>query len=189
MLNSFLKAQKPDSKTIKSRYEKHLARLDEGLRSGAYIDPCAYSAQHLISVEMKGSSARDSLSFHDGKLVTDENAAEDVTAAPSSMTALKEGLHFIAQRLMTVAEFKDDSERVTDRYKFIAYIESDFALAQPDKKVTVIKEFIRRVSKCRLWCPEIPIQSALFFQAFTAPAQRVVHVDEDGEQIRKNNKN
>ena len=189
VLKGFLKAQKPEPKTAKSRIAKHLDRLDEGLRAGTYIDPCAYSAQHLISVEMKGSSAKDSLAVHNGRLVTDENAAEDVTGAPSSISALKEGLHFIAQRLMTIAEFKSDTARVADRYKFIAYIEADFAGAQPDKKVPVLKEFIRRVSMHRLWCPEIPIQSALFFQAFTAPAQKVVHVDENGEQIHKTNKN
>ena len=67
--------------------------------------------------------------------------------------------------------------------------QADFAGAQPDRKVPVLKEFIRRVSKKRFWCPEIPIQSALFFQAFTAPAQKVVHVDDDGEQIRRPTKN
>ena len=189
VLKSFMKAQKSETKAVKSRIEKHLARLDEGLRSGTYIDPCAYSSAHLVNVEMKGSSAKDSLSMHNGRLVTDENAAEDVVGAPSSICALKEGLHFIAQRLMTEAEFKNDTARVADRYKFIAYIEADFAGAQPDRKVPVLKEFIRRVSKKRFWCPEIPIQSALFFQAFTAPAQKVVHVDDDGEQIRRPTKN
>lgn len=189
MLKGLLKAQKPDVKAAKSRIERHLERLDEGLRSGSYIDPSAYSAQHLISIEMKGSSAKDSLTLHDGRLITDESAAEDVTGAPSSMSALKEGLHFIAQRLMTIQEFRGDSERIADRYKFIAYIEADFGFAQADKKVPVLKEFLRRVRKCRLWCPEIPNNSALFFQAFTPTIQKNIHVDENGEQTQRLLKN
>lgn len=184
-LKGFVKAAKQKPKKLRSRIEKHLDRLDEGLRSGSYIDPCAYSSAHLISIETKGSSAKDCLTLRDGHLVTDENAAEDVTGAPSSMSALKEGLHFIAQRLMTEKEFKGDVERVADRYRFIRYIESDFAAAQSSEKIPVIKEFLRRVRAERLWCPEIPKQSALFFRAFTAPPTKNIHVDEDGEQISK----
>ena len=164
-------------------------RLDEGIRSGSYIDPCAYSSAHLISIETKGSSARDSLTLRDGHLVTDENAAEDVLGAPASMSALKEGLHFIAQRLMTEPEFKADVERVTDRYSFIRYIETDFVTAQQTEKMPVIKEFLRRVAGKRLWCPEIPNQSALFFRAFAVPPTKNVHVDDDGEQILKRRNN
>jgi hypothetical protein len=166
-----------------------LDRLDEGLRSGSYIDPCAYSSAHLISIETKGSAAKDCLTFHDGHLYTDENAAEDVTNAPSSMSALKEGLHFIAQRLMSEPEFKGDAERVADRYKFIRYIEADFAAAQSTEKIPVIKEFLRRVAAKRLWCPEIANESALFFRAFAVPTTKNIHVDDDGEQIRKRQRN
>ena len=191
-LKGFVKAAKKKPKQPKSRIQKHLDRLDEGLRSGSYIDPCAYSSAHLISIETKGSAAKDCLTLYDGKLFTDENAAEDVTNAPSSMSALKEGLHFIAQRLMSEPEFKGDVERVADRYKFIRYIEADFAAAQSSEKIPVIKEFLRRVAAKRLWCPEIPNESALFFRAFAVPATKNVHVDDNGEQIpkrRNNNRN
>lgn len=184
-LKGFVKAAKEKPKKARSRIDKHLDRLDEGLRSGSYIDPCAYSSAHLISIETKGSPAKDCLTFQNGRLVTDESAAEDVTGAPSSMAALKEGLHFIAQRLMTVKEFKSDTRRVADRYEFIRYLESDFAAAQSTEKIPIIKEFLRRVRAERLWCPEIPKQSALFFRAFAVPPTKNVHVDEDGEQIRK----
>ena len=188
-LKGFVKAAKKKPKQPKSRIQKHLDRLDEGLRSGSYIDPCAYSSAHLISIETKGSAAKDCLTFHDGHLFTDENAAEDVTNAPSSMSALKEGLHFFAQRLMSEPEFKGDVERVADRYRFIRYIEADFAAAQSSEKIPVIKEFLRRVAAKRLWCPEIPNESALFFRAFAVPATKNVHVDDDGEQIRKRQRN
>ena len=184
-LKGFVKAAKKKPKQPKSRIQKHLDRLDEGLRSGSYIDPCAYSSAHLISIETKGSAAKDCLTLCDGKLFTDENAAEDVTNAPSSMSALKEGLHFIAQRLMSEPEFQGDAERVADRYKFIRYIEADFAAAQSSEKIPVIKEFLRRVAAKRLWCPEIPNESALFFRAFAVPATKNVHVDDNGEQIPK----
>ena len=156
--------------------EKHLSLLDSALRGKKYVNPCAYSAMHLRNVEMKGAaSTKSRLHVVDGSIVADDGTTEDTTGATNSLATLKEGMSFIAQRLMKEPEFRVDMTVGLDRFAFINWIEQDFVHAASGDRVAVLLEFIRRVSKETHWMPEIAKQNTLLFRAFTGPPTQYHH--------------
>lgn len=174
-LAKLAKAQKPKKAGPTLTYlEKHIERLDESLRRKKFINPTAYSSQHLINIEMKGAApTKTRLAISNGTVVADEDASDDVAGAPNSLAALKEGLSFIAQRLIKLPEFNTDMDVGLDRFEFIRWIESDFIHASPSNRMVVLLEFLRRVADKRLWMPEIKNQNTLLFRAFTGVTSQV----------------
>jgi len=174
-LAKLAKAQKPKKAGPTLTYlEKHIERLDDSLRRKKFINPTAYSSQHLINIEMKGAApTKTRLAISNGTVVADEDASDDVAGAPNSLAALKEGLSFIAQRLIKLPEFNTDMNVGLDRFEFIRWIESDFIHASSSNRMVVLLEFLRRVADKRLWMPEIKNQNTLLFRAFTGVTSQV----------------
>ena len=156
--------------------EKHLTLLDSALRGKKYVNPCAYSSAHLRNVEMKGAaSTKTRLHVVDGSIVADDGTTEDTTGASNSLATLKEGLSFIAQRLMKEPEFSVDMSVGLDRFAFLNWVEQDFVHAASGDRVAVLLEFIRRASPFKYWMPEIMKQNTLLFRAFTGPPAHAHH--------------
>ena len=134
------------------------------------------SAAHLRNVEMKGAaSTKTRLHVVDGSIVADDGTTDDTTGASNSLSTLKEGLSFIAQRLMKEPEFSVDMSVGLDRFAFVNWIEQDFVHAISGDRVNVLLEFIRRVSGFTHWMPEVAKQNTLLFRAFTGPPAHTKH--------------